>query len=129
MDKTRIIPILAEELKTILKKPEWADYVKTGANKERPPVNPKWWYTRGASMLLKIDQLGPVGVSKLRRKYGGKKNRGVKPESTSKGGGNIIRKIIQQLEKGELVKQDSKGKHKGRVTTPKAKKLINKCSK
>ncbi|HHE36923.1 MAG TPA: 30S ribosomal protein S19e [Candidatus Woesearchaeota archaeon] len=124
VSKQELIPALAEELKSFLKKPEWADFVKTGVHKERPPVNPEWWYIRGASILLKVDKLGPIGVSKLRNKYGGKKNRGVKPERFYKGSGSIIRRILQQLESAGLLKQETKGKHKGRVLTPKAHSLI-----
>lgn len=115
---------LADELKSVIKKPDWADYVKTGPHKERPPMLDDWWYQRAGSMLLKINKLGPVGVSKLRTKYGNTKNRGVRPGRFVKSGGAVIRRIMQQLEKAQLIKQDTKGKHKGRVITPKAEKLI-----
>ena len=50
--------------------PNWANFVKTGAHKERPPVEEDWWYTRIASVLISVAKLGPVGVGKLRVKYG-----------------------------------------------------------
>ena len=64
----------AEELKKIpeIKPPEWAKFVKTGAAKERAPMRKDWWYTRTASVLKKLYMQGPVGVSKLRKKYGSK---------------------------------------------------------
>jgi len=122
---------LAEKLKTIseIKAPEWATYVKTGRHKERPPVDRDWWHKRVASVLYKVLRYGPIGVSKLRRAYGGRKNRGVKPEHFYKGSGNILRKALQQLEKAELVKKSDKGVHKGKIVTPKGASLIHNIAK
>jgi len=103
---------------------EWASYVKTGNHKERPPVEKNWWYIRSAAILRSVYHLGPIGVSKLRTKYGGKKNRGHKPSHFYKGSGNIIRKILQQLEKSELVSQVELAGHKGRVLTKKGRELL-----
>lgn len=130
VDASELIKKAADSLKKIdsIKAPEWAMFVKTGASKERPPVERDWWYARAASVLRKVYVLGPVGVSKLRKKYGGKKNRGHKPERFYKGSGNIIRKILQQLEKAELIKQTEKGLHKGRSVTPKGKKFLDKIA-
>lgn len=109
-----------------MKPPAWAPFVKTGASRQRPPVNPQWWYVRAASVLRKIYVLGPVGTAKLRRKYGGRKNMGMGGERTMPGSGNIIRKILQQLEKAGLAKQVVKENHKGRVITPKGLSLLEK---
>ena len=127
--KQELIIALSKELKIMIKKPEWAELVKTGVFKERPPVDSDWWYMRAASMLLKIQKLGCVGVSKLRTKYGGRKNMGVAPEHFFRGSGKIIRTILQQLEVAGLLKQDKKGQHKGRVLTGKAVSLIANTSK
>jgi len=126
-DPSELIVKVSEELKKIetVKAPEWAAFVKTGVHKERPPVNADWWYVRAASILRQVYMHGPVGVSKLRTKYGGKKNRGSKPEHFYKGSGNIIRKIIQQLEKEGFVKKDLKNVHKGRIITSKGKKYMD----
>ncbi len=120
----------AEELKKIpeIKPPAWAAFVKTGMHKERPPANNDWWYMRAASVLRAVYRLGPVGVSKLRTKYGGKKNRGVKKEHFYKGSGNILRKSLQQLEKAGFVKFAEKGVHKGRIITPKGKSFLDKMA-
>lgn len=129
VDVNKLIDRAAEKLKGIIKMPEWANYVKTGRHKERPPIDNDWWYKRAASILRKIYILGPIGTNKLRRKYGGKKNRGMKPEKTYRGGGKIIRVILQQLEKNELIKQDKKGIHKGRIITNKGKSFLDKLAK
>lgn len=121
---------LSEELKNFkeIKAPVWAPFVKTGIFKEKPPVRDDWWHVRSAAILRSVAKLGPVGTSKLRKKYGGKKNRGVRPEHFYRGSGSIIRKVLQQLEKAGLVKQEAKGVHKGRVITPKAASLIDKLA-
>lgn len=129
VSKQELIIALSKELKVMIKKPEWAELVKTGVFKERPPMDSDWWYMRAASMLLKIKRLGPVGVSKLRTKYGGRKNMGAAPEHFFRGSGKIIRTILQQLEVAGLLKQDKKGLHKGRVLTAKATALIAGVSK
>lgn len=125
-------PILIERLAKYLKDnvdaiepPKWAPYVKTGIHAERAPQNPDWWYTRCASLLRKIYILGPIGVERLRAKYGGRKNRGARPKHAAKGGGAIIRKALQQLEKAGLV-QTIKGK--GRVVTSEGRKLLDSLS-
>ena len=126
-DPSELVERTAEELKKIeaIKPPTWAAFVKTGVHKERPPSKSDWWYIRAASVLKQIYRFGPIGVSKLRTKYGGKKNRGVKTEHFYKGSGSIIRKIVQQLEKEGFIKKDLKSLHKGRVITAKGKKFLD----
>lgn len=132
VDASELIKKASLELKKSkeVKMPAWAQFVKTGVHKERPPLNSElWWYMRAASILRKVYMLGPIGVSKLRRKYGGKRNRGHKPEHTYKGSGKIIRTILQQLEKEGFVKQVEKGVHKGKTITPKGKSFLDKLAK
>ena len=131
VDPGKLIEKLAEELKKIenIVAPEWAKFAKTGAGKERPPVEKDWWHTRAASVMRKVYLSGPIGVSKLRKKYSAKKNRGHKPERVYVGSGNILRKILQQLEKAELLKYVEKGVHKGRIVTGKGEKLLNQAAK
>ena len=121
-----VIEKLADKLKRLnsIKKPEWADFVKTGSFKERSPVNKDWWFIRSAAILRSVTMLGPIGVSKLRKKYGGKKNRGMKPEKFYLASGSIIRKVLQQLELEELIKKKEEGIHKGRLITKKGLDLI-----
>ena len=89
----------------------------------------KLWFVRSAAILRSIyKSKGPIGVQKLRLKYGSKKNRGSKPEKFYKASGKIIRIIVQQLEKEELVKKGEKGVHKGRVIASKGKSLLDKIA-
>ncbi len=130
VDPSELIGKVASELEKVseIKAPAWASFVKTGRSRERPPQRVDWWQVRAAAVLRSVAKLGPVGVSKLRTKYGGKKNRGHKPEHFYKGSGNVARKILQQLEKAGLVRQAQKGTHKGRVITKKAAELLNKAA-
>ncbi len=104
---------------------EWAGYVKTGSHVERMPQNPDWWYVRSASVLRKLYMKGPVGVSRLRRDYGGRKRRGVRPAHFAKSGGNILRSVLQQLEQAGLAQKDGT---KGRVVSGKGRSLIDAMS-
>ena len=125
-----LIEKTALKLKKIqsIKTPIWSEFVKTGAHKERAPTRDDWWHVRAAAILRTTYNLGPIGVSKLRSKYGGKKNRGVKPEKFYKGSGKIIRTILQQLEEAGLVKKAEKGIHKGRIIAPKGISLLDKVA-
>ena len=86
--------------------PEWANYVKTGPHKQRPPAQPDWWYYRAASILYQLYRHGVIGVKKLRNHYGGRRDRGHMPEHKVMAGAKIIRTIIQQLEKAGLVEKN-----------------------
>lgn len=99
-----------------VKAPEWAPFVKTGAHKERPPMQEDWWDIRVASVLKKIQKFGPIGTNNLAKYYGGRKNRGVRPDIKRIGSRNIIRKSLQQLEAAGLIKNNDNGKA-GRVLT------------
>jgi len=105
-----------------IRPPEWAAYVKTGSHVERPPQNPDWWYIRCASLLRKLYLNGPIGVSRLRKMYGGRKRRGTRPEHFRKAGGSIIRHALQQLEKAGFV---TKKDREGRVLTPRGRSLLD----
>ncbi len=101
---------------------DWAPYVKTGSHVERVPQNPDWWYVRSASMLRKLYLKGPIGVSRLRRDYGGRKRTGNSPHHFAKAGGNIIRTVLQQLEQAGLAQKDG---IKGRVVSGKGRSLLD----
>jgi len=107
------------------KPPEWSSIVKTGADRERPPTQDNWWWIRSASILRKVYLNQALGVSKLRKTYGGRKNRGHKPEHKAKASGSVIRKILQQLEAAGFVKTE---KGKGRKITPKGSAFVKEAT-
>lgn len=85
--------------------PEWARYVKTGVEKERPPRQENWWFLRSAAVLRKVYKDGPLGTEKLRTMFGGKHRRGHAPEHFNKASGKVIRTMLQQLEAAGLVEE------------------------
>jgi len=105
--------------------PEWANFARTGVDRENPPMEKDWWYTRCASILRKIYINSYVGVEHLRAEYGGKRDRGSKPYKARSGSGSITRKAVQQLEKAGYV---SKVKGKGRMLTPKGRSFLDNTS-
>lgn len=131
VDTNKLIESVAESLKKSdhVKMPAWAVFVRTGTSKDRIPDDKQWWFTRAAAVLRTIYINGPIGVSKLRTKFGSLKRRGYKPAEFRRASGKILRLILQQLEKEGLVKYAEKGVHKGRVIQPKGKSLLDKAVK
>ncbi len=121
-----LVDLLGVKMKSIkeISPPEWSKFVRTGLHKQRPPVQEDWWFTRCGAILRTIYVHGPTGVERLRTKYGGRKDRGVRKEHFKKGSGNIIRKCLQQLETAELIEKDKKG----RKITKKGMKLVDKTA-
>ena len=122
---------LAEALKKIpeFKAPEWVQFVKSSASKERPIDDPDFWYKRAASILRQIYKKDIVGINRLRTRYGSRKNRGMRPEKFIRGSGKIIRTILQQSDAAELTKiiktiKGIKGKKSGRQLTQRGKSFM-----
>ena len=82
--------------------PEWAEFTKTGSDRELPPEQDDFWQRRAASLLRKVAVDGPVGVNSLRTEYGGPKGGSnryqVRPAQQTKASGSIVRTALQQLE-------------------------------
>ncbi|MDY7082896.1 MAG: 30S ribosomal protein S19e [Halobacteria archaeon] len=95
-----LIESLTEDLKEreSVEPPEWAEFAKTGQAKELPPEQDDWWYRRTASLLRRVYIDGPVGVSRLKKRYGGKERSGMNPAHQREGSGSVIRTALQQLE-------------------------------
>ncbi len=130
VNPNELIERAASQLKSegLVAPPAWSGFVKTGAHKQRLPQDKDWWYMRSAAILRNVARLGPVGTSKLRIKFGGRKNRGHKPDRFVSGSGSVIRKSLQQLEASGLIAQTAKGVHKGRILTPKGVSFLDKIS-
>jgi len=122
------LPRLAAELKTrqVVAPPPWASFAKTGVHKQRAPVDPEWWYLRSASVLRKVYLKRAIGVSRLSSEYGGKRDRGSAPYHARTGSRAVLREIVQQLEKGGLLKPYE---GRGRRVTPSGQKLLDEVSR
>ena len=125
-----LIPALADRLEANdkINQPDWAEFVKTGAHKERPPVQKNWWFLRSAAILRKVGRLGPVGVNHLSQAFGGPKNRGVAPNRATAGSRHVIRTSLQQLEDAGLVtvRRNAAGTvNMGRILTAEGQKILD----
>ena len=125
VDQGKLVTKMSVQLKEQVQMPEWAKFIKTGVSRERQPEQPDWYYLRSASVLRKIYNDGPVGVEKLRSYYGGLHRRGHKPAHFAKGGGKILRTILQQLEITGYVKKEKKG----RMITNQGQKFVDNAAK
>ena len=107
-----LIRKVAEALKARqeIKPPAWAAFAKTGVHKELPPEDPDWWYVRSAAVLRRVYVDGPLGVQRMRSFYGGKKDRGSRPNAFRKGSGSVLRKALQQLEACKFILHDKTGR-------------------
>ena len=120
---------LAEALKKLpeFEMPGWAYFVKTSTARARVPYKTDWWYKRAASILRHIYRKGVMGVNRLKIRYGGRKDRGMKPAEFRRGSGKIIRVILQEAEKAGLLMK-SEGKKKGRQLTKQGLEFMNKVA-
>lgn len=126
VDANKLIEKVASKLKDMeLPKPAFVGLVKTGSHLERPPENPDFWYFRCASLLRQAYVNNVIGTNRLRRHYGGKKSRGVKPQHNRAAGGSTIRKGMQALEKAGLLTKLKVG----RTLSPKGRKLLDTAAK
>ncbi|MFW9929949.1 MAG: 30S ribosomal protein S19e, partial [Candidatus Thorarchaeota archaeon] len=112
-----------KEAQTITQPPEF-EFVKTSHAKESSPTDPNWFYIRAGSLMRKLYFRDTIGVQNLRKLYSSPKNRGSKPEKSVEASGKIIRNILQQLEKAELVVKTNKG----RKLSPKGISFIDKIA-
>lgn len=124
-EPNRLIKEVAGRLKGMgIEKPAFVGIAKSGVHAERPPEDPDFWYVRCASIMRQAYINPGAGVQRLRRHYGGRKNRGVKPQKHRPAGGSTIRKAMQALEKAGLMKKAGKG----RALTPKGAALLDKAA-
>ncbi|WP_255170567.1 30S ribosomal protein S19e [Natrononativus amylolyticus] len=102
-----LIEALADDFEERLEEPEWAQFTKSGVDRELPPEQENFWAIRAASLLRKVADNGPIGVSRLATEYGGAKRGStryrVAPDKRVDGSRNLIRTILQQLEEEDLV--------------------------
>lgn len=125
VDSGKLIGVAAQRLKEKgIAKPAYVDYVKTGPGRERIPEQKDFWYTRCSSLLRQVYVNGPVGVSRLRTRYGGRKGHVVSRHHHKAAGGSIITDALNALEKAGYIK---KGKV-GREITPSGKSFLDKIA-
>lgn len=125
IDSAKLIEKAAMKLKADkVAKPEYISYVKSGAGKERVPQSEDFWYVRCASILRQTYKEGPVGVNRLRTRYGNRVNHSVTRHHHARAGGSIIKDAFDALERiGYLEKTKS-----GRKITSKGRSFLDKIA-
>lgn len=122
-----LIDAVLKKLRDEVDDPEWTAFAKTGSYAELPPEQEEFFYRRAASILRTVAIDGPVGVERLRTRYGGKASGStryrVAPEHRVDGSGSLIRTIIQELETADLLERPPDGK--GRVVTAEGRSLLD----
>ncbi len=125
VDTSKLVNEVAVQLKGVIKEPPvYVRYVKSGAGRERPPTSEDFWYMRSASILRQVYINGPVGVSRLRLKYGNRKEHVIHKKHSVRGSGSIIQDSLNALEIVGFVKKSKKG----REITPKGRSFMDKIS-
>ena len=102
--------------------PHWADYVKTGVNKQLAPYDKDWLYVRAAALARKVYLRPYIGLGALKKEFGGVKNYGTTPCHFVTGSGKLIRYLLKELEsKGiiETVRDEDSERAIGRKITSK----------
>lgn len=89
--------------------PKWVDTVKTGTYKELAPYDPDWYYVHAAAIARHIYLNQGVGVGALRKRFGGRVNRGSRPGHHRVASGSVQRKVLQSLETIGVLEQDDNG--------------------
>ncbi|PSQ01723.1 30S ribosomal protein S19e [Halobacteriales archaeon QS_5_70_17] len=109
-----------------LEQPDWAAVAKTGVGREMAPQQEDFWNRRAASVLRTVADNSPVGVERLRTRYGESKQGStryrVRPDRKAKGSGKVIRTILQQLEEAGYV-ETAEGE--GRRVTGEGRRLLD----
>ncbi len=122
VDVSTLVAEVANKLKGVIAKPpEYINYAKSGADKERVPQDKAFWYVRSASVLRQVYMNGPVGVQRLRVRYGGRKGHTMHRGHHTNAGGSIIQDSLKALEAAGFVKTTKKG----REITPKGRSFLD----
>jgi small subunit ribosomal protein S19e len=125
VDSAKLIGAAAAKLKEkAIAKPAYIDFVKTGPSRERIPESRDFWYVRCSSLLRQVYINGPVGVSKLRTRYGSRIGHRMSRHHHGRAGGSIITDALNSLEKAGYIKKSGKG----REITPAGKSFLDKIA-
>lgn len=128
IEPSTLIDVISEKLKEYeeIIAPEGSVFWKTAFFKEFAPYDPEnFWYIRSASLMRRLWKFGPIGVNRLRKKYGGRNRRGAKPAHSARASGKIIRVALQQLEQANLVIKTEKT---GRKLSPEGISLLERTT-
>ena len=125
VDGSALIKRASEKLKEQgVKKPAYVEFVKTGPAKERVPSDLDFYYVRCASVLRQVYLNGPIGISRLRTRYGSQHSHTIHRHHHQRSGGSVIKDAFDSLEKATYIKKTPKG----RIITSTGKSFLDKLS-
>ena len=128
VEAEKLISAIADKLREFkeITPPNGSEFWKTAFFKELAPIDHKnFWYIRCASLLRKVKKFGPIGVNRLRKKYGGKNRRSQGLNHSARGAGKIIRVALQQMESANLIAKTKLG---GRIVSPEGSSLLERTA-
>ena len=102
--------------------PNCTELVKTSHGRDRAPQNVDWYYIRCAAVLRAIYLRPGQGTGGLSKRFGIKKNRGSRPEITTRASRGLLHWCCRSLEGLKLL---AKGKESGRVVTKEGRKKVD----
>jgi len=125
VDGSMLIRKASEKLKSEgVVAPGYVTFVKSGPSRERVPSDPDFYFVRCASLLRQVYLNGPIGISRMRTKYGTRKLHTIHRHHHKRAGGSVIKDAFDSLEKLKLVKTTPKG----RIITSTGKSFLDKVS-
>ncbi|KAH9599047.1 Ribosomal protein S19e [Trypanosoma melophagium] len=92
--------------------PNCVEIVKTSHGRERAPQNPDWYYIRCAAVLRAVYMRPGVGYGGLSKRFGAKKNRGSRPEITTRASRGLLHWACKSLVKLGLIEKCEESGHR-----------------
>ncbi|KAG8345724.1 putative Ribosomal protein S19e [Trypanosoma vivax] len=91
--------------------PNCAEIVKSSHGRERAPQNPDWYYIRCAAVLRAVYMRPGVGYGGLSKRFASKKNRGSRPEITTRASKGLLHWCCKSLVKLGLIEKCEESGH------------------
>lgn len=116
VDPSAFVQAFAQHLKRSGKMvvPAYCDHIKTSCAKQLGPADPDWFYVRAAAVARHL-YVRPAGTNGLRKAFGCSKRKNMLRAHHSIASGGVIRYILKEFEKMEIVDKAQSG---GRKLTP-----------
>ncbi|RNF03981.1 putative ribosomal protein S19 [Trypanosoma rangeli] len=92
--------------------PNCTEIVKTSHGRERAPQNPDWYYVRCAAVLRALYLRPGEGYGGLSKRFSIKKNRGSRPEITTRASRGLLHWSCKSLTKLGLVEKCTESGHR-----------------
>jgi small subunit ribosomal protein S19e len=127
VDSATFVRALAAHLKRSGKMvvPAYCDHIKTSTARELGPDNVDWFYIRAAAIARRLYVRRGMGVGAFRRVFGTSKRKNMLRSHHADACGGIIRYILKEFEKLELVAKSRDG---GRMMTASGQRVLDRIA-